>query len=32
MGKRLHEYVREHYDIKVVNKKRYESILKLMNK
>jgi glycosyltransferase involved in cell wall biosynthesis len=32
LGKRLHEYVREHYDIKVVNKKRYESILNLMNK
>ena len=30
MGKRLHEYVRENYDIKVVNKKRYESIINLM--
>ena len=32
LGKRLHDYVREHYDIKVVNKKRYESIINLMNK
>jgi glycosyltransferase involved in cell wall biosynthesis len=30
MGKKLNEYVREHYDIKVVNKKRYESIINLM--
>ena len=30
MGKKLHEYVRENYDIKVVNKKRYESIINLM--
>ena len=30
MGKRLNEYVRENYDIKVVNKKRYESIINLM--
>jgi glycosyltransferase involved in cell wall biosynthesis len=32
LGKRLHEYVKKHYDIKVVNKKRYESIINLMNK
>jgi glycosyltransferase involved in cell wall biosynthesis len=31
LGKRLNEYVRENYDIKIVNKKRYESIINLMN-
>jgi glycosyltransferase involved in cell wall biosynthesis len=30
LGKRLNEYVRENYDIKVVNKIRYESIINLM--
>jgi len=32
LGAKLHEYVKENYDIKVVNKKRYESIINLMNK
>jgi glycosyltransferase involved in cell wall biosynthesis len=32
LGKRLNQYVIENYDIKIVNKKRYESIINLMNK
>jgi hypothetical protein len=30
LGAKLHEYVKENYNIKTVNKKRYDSIISLM--
>lgn len=31
MGKRLHEYCREHYDINIINELRYNSIIEVMD-